>query len=338
MNNSINSTKPFQSLLGPNGQQLSALNGSLNTSTSQRHVLTLSSSSNPAVFSFDNIYENVTSIEVIKTRIERSEHTCEYYRNTPFVVLTNDCESLLLFDNAKFLQFQTELSVDPTLFFNLLQNNIDNTSFLLQRSFFYNYTLSSSLTEPMSGMCPFVLKSINYTISTLINALNTINTLYQNVDTYVPSITTLYNSTLNMLYFESNEMFSIIPSNAFSVVGLRADTIYVSQLNQATNKFTVYADFPPKLDGPDVVYFENDESYPTSFKNTDYISLTTVYLPNTSYPILNTNSTDLVFRPLQLIQKLPKLTLTLYTDLSHSFLYQTNGKMWYIDLIINGKV
>ena len=78
MNQSINSTTPFQSLLGPNGQQLSALNASLNMSTTlQKHVLTVSSS-NPAVFVFDNIYENVTSIEIIKTRIERSEHTCEY--------------------------------------------------------------------------------------------------------------------------------------------------------------------------------------------------------------------------------------------------------------------
>ena len=106
----------------------------------------------------------------------------------------------------------------------------------------------------------------------------------------------------------------------------------------AVTKFTVYADFPPKFDGPDVVYFEKDESYPTSFKNAEYVSLTMVYLRNTSYPVLNTNSNDIVFRPLQLIQKLLKLTLTLYTDLSHSCLYQKNGKIWYADLIINRKV
>ena len=69
MNQTIKTTTPFQSLLGPTGQQQSALNASLNTIL-QKHVLTVSSSSNPAIFTFDNIYENVTSIEIIKTCIE----------------------------------------------------------------------------------------------------------------------------------------------------------------------------------------------------------------------------------------------------------------------------
>ena len=72
MNQTIKTTTPFQSLLGPTGQQQSALNASLTTSSTilQKHVLTVSSSSNPAIFTFDNIYENVTSIEIIKTCIE----------------------------------------------------------------------------------------------------------------------------------------------------------------------------------------------------------------------------------------------------------------------------
>ena len=331
----VDSSKPFKSLLGNASTQPRK---NVTIGTEQKHVLTFLSSTNPAVFVFDNIYENVTNIEIVKTRIERSEHTCEYYRNTPFVVLTSNCESLLMFDNNKFVQFKNELCLDPSTYFTLIQNNLNSTSVQLIRSFYYNYTESCMSQEPTSGMCPFVLHSINYTISTLVNALNTINTFYQSNNTYVPSITASYNTTVNLIYFESNDMFSIIPSNAYSVVGFRSDTIYIAQLNIATNKFTVYADFPPKLDGPDTIYIENDETYPGSFKNTEYISLSTVFLPNERYPYINTTSTEIVYRPLQLIQKLPKLTLTMYTDLVNRFLYQLNAKTWYVDIIIYGKV
>ena len=184
----IDSSKPFTLLLGVQGAQGVHNKKAVMIGTEQKHVLTLSSSTNPAVFVFDNIYENVTIIEVVKTRIERSEHTCEYYRNTPFVVLTSDCESLLLFDNNKLVQFKNELALDPSTFFALIQNNLTSSSVQLVHPFYYNYTESSMSQEPACGMCPFVLQSINYTVSTLVNALNAINTSYQNNNTYVPSI------------------------------------------------------------------------------------------------------------------------------------------------------
>lgn len=374
--NAINSSLPFASLLGPSGKQMMqqnvlesrpfqfqstpplllnpmmTTNGSTTTMVTpdqiyaynaslngiQQHVLTLSSTTNPASFVFDNIYENVINIELVKSRIERSERTCEQYRNTPFVILTNDCESLLLFDNSKFVQFQNEMNVDPSTIFNTLNGNLDNPQIPMPRQFFYNYSTSSPLTEPSYGMCPYVLRTMNYTVNSLVDSLNSLSSIYFTADTFVPRIYARYNSTTNVMYFESTELFFMFPSNAHSIVGLRGDVVYVSQLNRSTNKFTVYADFPPKLDGPDVIFVENDESYPTSFKNINHISLSTIYLPNENYPNTNSNSTNIVFRPLQLIQKLPKLTLTLYSDLLNKFLYRTNGKRWYVDIIITGKV
>ena len=142
---------------------------------------------------------------------------------------------------------------------------------------------------------------------------------------------------MNRLYFYSEVVFFLFPSNACDVLGLREDSIYVAQFNYTTNNFMVYADHPPKLTGADVIYIQNDESQP-SFKNPIYSTLSTVYLPdNNFYPYENTGLTNNTTRQVQMINKrINKLTISMYSDITNKFLYQINDTKWYIDLLVKG--
>jgi hypothetical protein len=119
------------------------------------------------------------------------------------------------------------------------------------------------------------------------------------------------------------------------VVGLRLDSIYASQFNYTTNLFTVVADNEPKLQGPDVLYIQNDESY-FSLKNPSLSVLSTVYLSETNkYPIV----TEIVERPIHMQSSITnRLTFTLYSDIMRKILYQTNNKQWFLELCITGRV
>lgn len=298
------------------------------------HVLTFECNSNPAVFNFETVYQNVTGIEVLKTRIVRSERTCEYYRNTPFIVLTNNCVSLVRHDDKKKLVFVNRTGIDPVRLFSLLEQYHDSRFVEVHREHYYDYSSDSLSNEPRNGMCPFVIDSANYTPQTLVEALNSVNAQYQGMHVFAPNVRTSFNTGTGLLKFESDEPFFLVPSNAHTIAGLRGDAVYVAQINTATNFFTVSAHFPPKLDGPDAVFLANNESYPTSFQNTDYVSLATVYFPSQDYPQTNADVSNVLFRPLHVIYKLPRLSLTLYTNLARRFLYQTNGKSWFVELVL----
>uniref|UniRef100_A0A6C0CSH4 Uncharacterized protein n=1 Tax=viral metagenome TaxID=1070528 RepID=A0A6C0CSH4_9ZZZZ len=303
-----------------------------------QHVLTLTSTTNPTVFSFDNIYEQVTSIETLKTRFKRSEYTCEWYRNTPFVVLTVDAQSLITFDNNLLISFQNELGVDASTIFDVLQSNVQNAKVLAPHTPYFQFTATSSMSDgPLHGLCPYVLNNQDYTNTTLVQSILNISENYLAENVYVSYISMSYNSTIKRFYFQSSSLFYMFPSNAASVVGLRDDTIYISQLDTNSGLFTVYADLAPKFNGPDVLFIENEESYP-SFKNIEYISLNTIYLPDSGYTFLNTQHDQIVQRKMQIIHKLPKLTITIYSDLANKILYITNGQPWFMEIIIVGKV
>ena len=68
--NGIDRNHPFLPLCPKSDSDVS------NVDKTKEYVLNLESYNNPAVFYFDDVFESVKSIEVLKTRIERSEHTC----------------------------------------------------------------------------------------------------------------------------------------------------------------------------------------------------------------------------------------------------------------------
>ena len=240
-------------------------------------------------------------------------------------------------------------------------HNFSSKSFQLQQTFQYNYTISSLSTfwwqSPdlwdsytnnwyllnlwgsfQLGIAPYVLDIGDYTVNTLINTLNDIsNAYYLQMKGTAPLILTGYNTDLKRLYFYSTTVFFLFPSNTCDVVGLREDSLYVSQFNYTTNYFTVYANHAPKLLGADVIYIKNDESE-ASLKNPFYTSLSTVYLPDeTLYPYLNINKNYSASREIQMINKrVNTLTITMYTDLVNKFLYQTNDTKWNIQVLIKG--
>ena len=321
----IDRNGPFLPLYKPNNES--------NYSNSKEHVkdyvLTLSSYNNPQVFYFDDVFETIKSIEVIKSRIERSENTCEYYRNCPFITLFKNFPSFVKNSNIDAITNQlgiSNLNASGLIeFLNDSLNNYSVKSFQYTRTFQYNYKISSLSTLWWQspdlwdsyinswylsnlwgsfnlGLAPFVLDTGNYSLNTLVSTLNDINNAYflQMQDT-VPFITTSYNSDLNRLYFYSTTAFFLFPSNACEVVGLRADSIYVSQFNYTTNYFMIYADHPPKLTGSDVIYIQNDESQ-SSLKNSQYSVLSTIYLlDNTLYPYDNNENNNKITREIQMI-------------------------------------
>ena len=155
------------------------------------------------------------------------------------------------------------------------------------------------------------------------------------METRVPLITTSYDINSNRLNFTSETPFFLFPSNAYMVVGLRSDSIYASQFNYTTSLFTVVADNEPKLQGPDVLYIQNDESQ-SSLKNPSISVLSTVYLSETNrYPTV----TEIVERPIHMQSSITnRLTFTLYSDIMRKILYQTNNKQWFLDVCITGRV
>ena len=357
--NGIDRNHPFLPLCPKSDSDVS------NMDKTKEYVLNLESYNNPAVFYFDDVFESVKSIEVLKTRIERSEHTCEYYRNCPFITLFNNFPSYVSTKSIKEITYQlgiSNMNASGLLsYLDACMHDFSTKSFKLQRTFFYNYKTSSLSTVWWQspdlwdsytnnwylsdlwgsfnlGIAPYVLDNENYTIDTLTSTLNDIsNAYYLQMQGHVPLILTGYNSDLNRFYFYSTTVFFLFPSNACDVVGLREDSIYISQYNYTTNYFTVYADHAPKLKGADVIFIENEESK-SSLKNPLYTSLSTVYLPDeTFYPYLNFNKSYSFVREVQMINKrVNKLTISMYSDIINKFLYQNNDTKWNIQLLIKG--
>ena len=332
--------------------------------SSKDYVLSFDCETNPISFDLTDKFSSISSMEVLKSRIERSENTCESYRNCPFITLFNDYANVLL--NAD----TSDTFMKETGFSNM--NASEVLSFLnaspytrtpCSRTFNYNYSISSLHTmwwqspgydwgHEYDGnwylsslwksfelrIAPFVLDTLNYTTTTLSDALNNIsNAYYFQLGSQLPSVTTKYNSILNRFYFESYSPFILLPSNAYAVVGLRPDMIYISMYDLALSSFYVWADHPPKLEGPDVIYLQNEESM-YSYRNSKYSVLHTIYLPDTGlYPYMNMNNITYTGRPIQMMSNnVNKLTFSLYSDLSKKLLYKMNGKKWNFEVIIHG--
>ena len=328
-----------------------------------RHILSITGQTNPIIITLDDPFYQIDNMHVLNTRIERSEHTCEYYRNCPFMTLFEGFESLLT--SSKKDQFMQQMGLKNTTvstFISLLQNclaDFTSQSILYDRTFQYDFEISTMRTfwwdSPNIwsnynsnwknsnlwgsfdiGVAPFVLDSTNYTINDLVSTLNLIAyTYYTEMETRVPLITTSYDINSNRLNFTSETPFFLFPSNAYMVVGLRSDSIYASQFNYTTSLFTVVADNEPKLQGPDVLYIQNDESQ-SSLKNPSISVLSTVYLSETNrYPTV----TEIVERPIHMQSSITnRLTFTLYSDIMRKILYQTNNKQWFLDVCITGRV
>ena len=89
---------------------------------------------NPAVITFDYVCDNCVCLEILKTRIVRSEYTCEYYRNVPFLVLSND---------FKYSTIAEQLNVNAPLLEECM-NNTSRSYIPLNTSFQYNYNTDRS--------------------------------------------------------------------------------------------------------------------------------------------------------------------------------------------------
>ena len=329
------------------------------------YILSLESETNPVTFNLPDKFSNVQSIELLKSRIERGENTVEYYRNCPFITLFNNYFKDVVDSHleTKFLEYLGITNMNMPELISLLDSNT-SSNIPLSRTINYNYLISSLQTIPWEtpdddygqeysdnlslselwtqfelNLAPYVLDTFTYTEQTLQQALNNISDAYHDkFQNKIPFILVQYHSDLNRFYFLSPMPFFLFPSNAHMILGLRPDIVYVSQLDMGLSYYYVWADFSPKLNGADVVYLQNDESM-YSYRNPIYSSLSTIYLPDTGlYPYLNINDVIHSTRPIQMISKsVNKLTFSLYTNLDQKFLYQNNGKKWYIDICLRGK-
>ena len=306
------------------------------------YILSLSSFVNPAVFKLQDQFKYIDSLEIVRTRIESSEYTCEFYRNCPFLILFNDYENLC---SCSYDNFMYQLGIN-SLSFETLKNILDKclfenkTSYFIERNLFYNYTPTTTTIECVSGSCkygiaPFVLDSINYTIDSLKNALNlnTFNYICSLIN--IPFITAQIDSN-GFFNFVSSTPFYIFPSNAHKIVGLASNKIYVSTFHYPINKFIVRGEYKPSIIGSDMIYIQNEESL-FNIKNPSFSSLGTVYFIGGDYTDLDHQVTSKFIRKVQMNSStVNKLTLGLYSDIENKFLYQNHNRKWFIDICIRG--
>ena len=363
----INKDQPFLPLY--TRASTYSINHDDTNSTVSKYIITSSSTNNPMTIHFNDPFYQIDHIEVAKSRIERSEHTCESHRNCPFITLFTNVNDMI--NDSNKTQFLKELGVTNMTYTALLEtmeyqltNNTQSDRINLTTNFIYNYTNCNMRTFWSDypniwtgdfdnkwnncdlwtyfnvGIAPFVLDVMDYSIETLTSSLNHIATTYDTkLAQSIPLITTLYNTDMEVLYFQSETPFYLIPSNAYEVVGLSPDNIYVSQFNIDTGKFTVYADCKPNLNGPDVIYIQNEESQ-WSMKNPELSALSTIYIQDQyNNANIDINITESLSQPIQMQGSITnKLTFTLYSDIKNKLLYQTNKKKWHMDLCITGRV
>ena len=271
---------------------------------------------NPAVITFDYVCDNCVCLEILKTRIVRSEYTCEYYRNVPFLILSNDFE---------YSTVAKQLNVNATL----LEECVNNTSrsyIPLNTSFQYNYNTDRSYYVN-NGAMPYVLESKNFTVTSLMKTINSMTF------TDCPTIKINYDDEAGVFYFTSTEKFYMFPSNAHMVIGIRRDMMYIAQFDSSLQLYVVYADREPDLNGADVIYITCDEAQ-LQISDPEKIPLCSVFLPNDNYPFINSVLSNPIIRPIQTIKRCCKLTINMYTDMSNKFLYQLNGQPWYLEFLM----
>jgi hypothetical protein len=196
-----------------------------------------------------------------------------------------------------------------------------------------NMIPSSLLVSFITGLPNTVLMNImmnlpNDILSSIGSQLGSINSIN------FPQLNFSYDTSMERFYITSQDPFCIIPGNAHEVYGFRGDGIYIGKFDTLTKLYIVYADFEPKLNGPDIVHITSDE-ITSSNLNTEYESLLSLFLQDTEGYI---EREELIYRKIQNISFLPKLTLRLLSDIKSGQLYKNNGKKWYVELILQGTI
>ena len=111
-----------------------------------KHIFSVCLYTNPAVITFDHVTCNCISLEILKTRIVRLECTCEYYRNIPFLILSNDFDYSVVSD---------QLNVNFELLRRCMGDCTCETQ-LLNTTFKYNYN-TSHFNYVDGGVVPYIL-------------------------------------------------------------------------------------------------------------------------------------------------------------------------------------
>jgi hypothetical protein len=296
------------------------------------------SETNPAICRLNDEFKNISSMEVTKICIPRSENTCEYYRNCAFISLLNNFQDVIEQNNTSDV-FMADIGVTDynyDSFITLLNKSTSQSIDLLTKiNFKYDY-LQSHIINDSTGTVPYILESITYSITSLTTALNEISTMNSDMYSTLPFITTAYNSDTKKLFFYATEPFYIIPANAYQVLGLSPYKVYISQYNTKTNMYVVNADLSPMLRGPQCLYVKNDES--TLLRPNCLNTCLCTYIfddeNDTKQSIYVTSSMKLAVT--MQTNTIYKFTFRLYSDIENKILYQTHNSKWYIELCIYG--
>ena len=303
------------------------------------HIMSFWSETNPAICRLNDEFKNISSMEVTKICIPRSENTCEYYRNCAFISLFNNFQDIIEQNNTSDI-FMADIGITDYNYdsFIIQLNNATSQSIdlLTKINFKYDCLPSHTIKESI-GTVPYILESITYSITSLISALNEISTMNNDMySTNVPLITTAYNTDTKKLFFYATEQFYMIPANAYQVLGLSPYKVYISQYNTKTNTYIVNADLSPMLRGAPCLYVKNDESTllrPNCF-NTCLCSYVFDDENDTKQSIYVTSSMKLAVT--MQTNTINKFTFRLYSDIENKILYQTHNCKWYIELCIYG--
>ena len=158
---------------------------------------------------------------------------------------------------------------------------------------------------------------------------------YNTYNNSVPFVTTAYCENSNRLYFYAITPFCFFPCNACRVVGLISSKVYVSTFNYTTNLFTLYADTPPQLQGPDIVYIQCNELI-LGRPNCLNTVFCTVYLSSTENDVAVLKTDALKRNVSTLSTNIYKFTFNFYSDLKNKILYINNGVEFNLDICIHG--
>ena len=201
------------------------INEKPNVDKSADFVLSFECESNPAIFDLTDKFSSISSIEVLKTRIERSEKTIESFRNCPFITLFNEYSNVLLDENraSEFIRLLGFSNITASELFDMF-NDPTRKQIPVSRTFDYNYTTSTFHTiwwrvdwgaaydpywvlSPLwhcldNAIVPYVLDDFNYCEKSLEDYLNAISSVYnQQFHNRIPYIYIDYDDKINRFFF-----------------------------------------------------------------------------------------------------------------------------------------
>lgn len=331
-----------------------------------RHVVPLTLSKNKETVVFEDPFRNVTSIEILRSYMTRSERMVESYRNVPFIALSWDWHTRFDVDDLsdpRNINFRIKTGIDPRILINILSRVTsmeEDQRFIPIKEEGGGIETFDQFPEAQwdeqkcylyedfrdCGIMPYIINFGKYGVSSLEYAFRMLRFLtdmkyhdHSDIDIKLCD---------ERVCIEMTKLCVIIPSNAASLFGLRNDGIYVpgfKRLLDGRYGYSLTGDFVPKLDGPDVLYITSPDIRFRDENNNGFITLSTVYLKNTynssslSSPRLQStiqvNDNQLIERPLNsTIPRLPKISFEVFSDQKKRHPYLFNGNPWYIDLLI----